>query len=113
MLIPIKKLETIIGNMINTVKELTLEEFITQVTNNLNAQKARTEGFIVTINSRLDELKTANGSPSEITRLEGLIVLHTNNLTKLNNTDMPTEAQHRLDEQTRRNDRFNKRINII
>ena len=90
------------GNTPNFLKVLTLDEFITQVTDSINKQKEVTNGFITTISTRLNYLKESNGSPAEISRLEGLIKLHTDNLATLNTTDINTLAQEKFDAQTKR-----------
>jgi len=86
----------------NFLKVLTLDEFVTQVTDNINKQKILTAGFITTLNGRIDALKASNGSATEIARLEGLVALHTANLNNLNSADINALAQEKLDAQTKR-----------
>ena len=98
------------GNTPNFLKVLTLDEFITQVTDSINKQKETTNGFITTINGRINGLKSSNGSPLEISRLEGLLKLHTDNLAALNNMDINALAQERLDTQTKKINDINSKI---
>lgn len=78
-------------------KELTLEEMEQKELELLTKQKEKTQGFIQTLTER-----KIGTSEEEVTRLEGLIALHTAHLQKLNDNDYKKSAL----------EKFNKRKSI-